>query len=275
MRRPESSRRRCRPGRHWRLWSSQAAYAIFSQRGLETLSREPDIGAAKATDPGHAAAAVWPAVTAWAKRASYWLEQWRAALTHARPRQIEPVDTCGAGDVFHGAFAVAMAEKMNNRPGHALCRVAAAALKCLTFGGSLGVPDRASGRQIPDGADQACHLGLAARTEQAHPAGHRLSGDGRDPQTADPRAGRCPETFSQPGRQEILQTPPSSPVFTLILRMPLLHRRLEVLVHHTRGPVQDQTAPGYLAVQLLQQALVERGRLPTSCRERSPATRPG
>ena len=115
-----------------------SSYAIFSQRGLETLSREQDIGAALDTVLDRGAA--WPAVTM-GEKGAYWLDG--GEMRHCPAEQIEPIDTCGAGDVFHGAFGVAMAEKMDI--GQAMrFAAAAAALKCLTFGGSLGVADRDS-----------------------------------------------------------------------------------------------------------------------------------
>jgi sulfofructose kinase len=51
------------------------------------------------------------------------------------------VDTTGAGDVFHGAFAVALAE---GSEGAEALRFAAAtaALKCAKPGGRAGIPDR-------------------------------------------------------------------------------------------------------------------------------------
>ena len=56
--------------------------------------------------------------------------------------KIEAVDTLAAGDVFHGALALALAE---NRPIRDALRFAAAAagLKCTRFGGSTGAPRRA------------------------------------------------------------------------------------------------------------------------------------
>jgi sulfofructose kinase len=52
------------------------------------------------------------------------------------------VDTLGAGDVWHGAFALALAE---GRPERQAVRFAsaAAALKCTRFGGRNGAPRRA------------------------------------------------------------------------------------------------------------------------------------
>ena len=54
---------------------------------------------------------------------------------------VEVVDTTGAGDVFHGAFALALAE--GRTEDHALrFAAAAAAVKCTRRGGRAGIPDR-------------------------------------------------------------------------------------------------------------------------------------
>ena len=53
------------------------------------------------------------------------------------------VDTTGAGDVFHGAFALALAERMDLSQAFRFAS-AAAALKCSRPGGRLGAPDRRS-----------------------------------------------------------------------------------------------------------------------------------
>ncbi|MEA2010969.1 MAG: PfkB family carbohydrate kinase [Actinomycetota bacterium] len=52
---------------------------------------------------------------------------------------VDAVDTLGAGDVFHGAFALGLAEK---RPIEEVIRRASAvaALKCTRFGGRSGIP---------------------------------------------------------------------------------------------------------------------------------------
>jgi sulfofructose kinase len=55
---------------------------------------------------------------------------------------VHTVDTLGAGDVFHGAFALAIAE--GSRIADAMrFASAAAALKCTRFGGAFAAPDRA------------------------------------------------------------------------------------------------------------------------------------
>ena len=53
--------------------------------------------------------------------------------------RVEVADTLGAGDVFHGAFALGLAE---DRPIADVIRraSAAAALKCTRFGGRAGIP---------------------------------------------------------------------------------------------------------------------------------------
>jgi len=55
---------------------------------------------------------------------------------------VEAVDTLAAGDVFHGAFALALAEG-HDEPAAMRFAAAAAALKCTRFGGIAGAPNRA------------------------------------------------------------------------------------------------------------------------------------
>jgi sulfofructose kinase len=115
-----------------------ATYTIFSERGLEMVSGQKDHHAALARIAD--SSPTWPAVTS-GEQGSYWLEEGILKRCPAEP--IEAVDTCGAGDVFHGAFAVAMAEQKAIGEAMHFAGVVAA-LKCQTFGGSLGVPNRAS-----------------------------------------------------------------------------------------------------------------------------------
>lgn len=60
---------------------------------------------------------------------------------HMPAFQITAVDTLGAGDVFHGAFTLAIAEQ---QPLEQAMRFSAAAagLKCSRFGGAFGAPQR-------------------------------------------------------------------------------------------------------------------------------------
>ena len=68
-------------------------------------------------------------------------------LDDDRPRsipapEVEVVDTLGAGDVFHGAYALAIAEGRTVEQSARFAN-AAAALKCTRPGGRAGIPDRA------------------------------------------------------------------------------------------------------------------------------------
>ena len=55
---------------------------------------------------------------------------------------VHTVDTLGAGDVFHGAFTLAITEKQDIRSALRFAS-AAAALKCTRFGGAFAAPQRA------------------------------------------------------------------------------------------------------------------------------------
>jgi len=70
----------------------------------------------------------------------YWLE--RGALRHMPAFRIETVDTLGAGDAFHGAFTLALAEGQDLAAALRFAS-AAAGLKCTHFGGAAGSPKRA------------------------------------------------------------------------------------------------------------------------------------
>lgn len=73
---------------------------------------------------------------------SWWHDRRAGCVRHVAAPRIKAVDTLAADDVFHGAFAVGLAEAM---PVEQALRFAsaAAALKCLRFGGRLGAPERA------------------------------------------------------------------------------------------------------------------------------------
>jgi sulfofructose kinase len=61
---------------------------------------------------------------------------------HQAAFPITPVDTLGAGDVFHGALTLALGEGQDEAKAVRFAS-AAAALKCQQFGGRLGAPTRA------------------------------------------------------------------------------------------------------------------------------------
>lgn len=121
-----------------------ASHVVFGRQGLATLAGTEDVGAglrhardacAEAGNPG-----AWLAVTA-GDEGAYWLAD-DGRVRRAPGFAVEVVDTLAAGDVFHGAFALALAER---RPEESALRFAnaAAALKCSRPGGGAGAPRRA------------------------------------------------------------------------------------------------------------------------------------
>jgi sulfofructose kinase len=75
-----------------------------------------------------------------------WLDaQQNLQQTAAFP--VHTVDTLGAGDIFHGAFALAITEKQDLRQALSFASVAAA-LKCTRFGGAFAAPQRAEVEEL-------------------------------------------------------------------------------------------------------------------------------
>lgn len=72
----------------------------------------------------------------------FWVERGSSTVRHTAAPMVQALDTTAAGDIFHGAFALGLAEGMT---GEGLVRFAssAAAVKCTRFGGRLGAPTRA------------------------------------------------------------------------------------------------------------------------------------
>ncbi len=70
---------------------------------------------------------------------AYWMEG--AELRHQPALQVVAVDTLAAGDAFHGAYALAVAEGLDTSDAVRLGSVTAA-LKCTVFGGRTGMPLR-------------------------------------------------------------------------------------------------------------------------------------
>lgn len=114
-----------------------SSHVIFSADALRSSTRRDDLAAALAE-----VAALTPAYLAVTSGAEGTL--WRAAdgaIRHLPAFPVAPVDTLGAGDVFHGAFALAIAEGQD--PLAALrFGAAAAALKCTRHGGAFAAPQR-------------------------------------------------------------------------------------------------------------------------------------
>jgi sulfofructose kinase len=112
-----------------------ADHVAFSEPGLAKFSHIDDLLSGLRIAQTRTDGKVY--VTAGAK-GCYWLED--GQLQHAPGFKVEVLDTTGAGDVFHGAFAYALAKGMNTRA-TARFASAVAALKCTKMGGREGIPD--------------------------------------------------------------------------------------------------------------------------------------
>jgi sulfofructose kinase len=70
----------------------------------------------------------------------YWLDH--GALRHMPAFKVNAIDSLGAGDAFHGAFTLGLAEGRDLEDAMRFAS-ATAALKCTHFGGAAGAPQRA------------------------------------------------------------------------------------------------------------------------------------
>lgn len=115
----------------------RASHVVFSEPALTDLAATDDIPAAL----HRVAPRVDGLVGATAgERGFFWRDG--AQIRHVPAPAVTAVDTLAAGDVFHGAFALALAEgRAVSDAGRFAC--VAASLKCRSFGGRLGTPDRA------------------------------------------------------------------------------------------------------------------------------------
>jgi sugar/nucleoside kinase (ribokinase family) len=114
-----------------------ASHVIFSAEALRAAVGVPDL--ALALRQAAQAIRAFLAVTD-GPAGVLWLE---AGVVRRLPAfAVKVVDTLGAGDSFHGAFAVALAERQDEFAGLRFA-TAAAALKCTRFGGISGTPSRA------------------------------------------------------------------------------------------------------------------------------------
>jgi sulfofructose kinase len=111
-----------------------ASHVIFSRPGLAQLTGIDDIqaGLALVTRPGHAMTGVTDG-----SAGVFWLKD--GVLLQQAPPQINVVDTTGAGDAFHGAFAYAIARGDPLEQAIGVATVVAA-LKCSSKGSRSGLP---------------------------------------------------------------------------------------------------------------------------------------
>ncbi|WP_183637587.1 sugar kinase [Rhizobium leguminosarum] len=117
-----------------------ASHIVFSQPAAERLAGAAElvtvVGLLKRKFE-HA----FISVTA-GENGSFWLDDLTGDVFHLAAPKVRAVDTLAAGDIFHGAFALAVAEGL---PIEETMRFSsmAAALKCQVFGGRIGAPTRA------------------------------------------------------------------------------------------------------------------------------------
>lgn len=111
-------------------------YIVFSAPALAAVSgtTDPAGGLSRVADQTDA----WLAVTLGA-RGTLWLDN--GSAVHAPSYTVAAIDTLGAGDVYHGAFALGVAEG-RPIPEIVMRASATAALKCTRFGGRDGIPSR-------------------------------------------------------------------------------------------------------------------------------------
>ena len=115
-----------------------SSHLVFSSEPLQETADVSDDGQAL-----HKIAKLTPSFLAGTRgpRGTIWLNE-KGELEETPAFPVHTVDTLGAGDVFHGAFALALTEKQNLRQALRFAS-AAAALKCTRFGGPFAAPQRA------------------------------------------------------------------------------------------------------------------------------------
>ncbi|MBX5031410.1 sugar kinase [Rhizobium lentis] len=120
-----------------------ASHVVFSQPAAERLAGTADlaesVGLLKRKFE-HA----FISVTA-GEHGCLWFDDRSGAIRHLAAPKVRAIDTLAAGDIFHGAFALAIAEGMPIEESMRLSSMAAA-LKCQVFGGRIGAPTRAEVR---------------------------------------------------------------------------------------------------------------------------------
>jgi sulfofructose kinase len=119
-----------------RLALERATHIAFSVQGLREITGigEPDV----ALKTYAKTASNWVAVTL-GERGVYYMEN--GTLQHMHAFAIKAVDTLGAGDVWHGAFTLALSEGQSAVDAMRFAS-AVSAIKCTRAGGRRGTPTR-------------------------------------------------------------------------------------------------------------------------------------
>ena len=114
-----------------------ADHAVFSTPGLKRMTGQDDAQQALKLAAEQTNGKVYVTLGG---EGSLWIEN--GHMCQQTAFSVNVVDTTGAGDVFHGAMAAALAEQM---PTDQAIRFASAvaAMKCTQAGGRAGIPNRA------------------------------------------------------------------------------------------------------------------------------------
>lgn len=115
---------------------ADASHIAFSRQGLTDLTGETDIS--KALKLASTMVSAWICVTD-GSAGVYVIDGHRIENIPAFP--VTAIDTLAAGDIWHGAFSLRLAEGSDEH-GAVEFANAVAALKCKTFGGRQGCPNR-------------------------------------------------------------------------------------------------------------------------------------
>jgi sulfofructose kinase len=128
-----------------------SSHLIFSSEALQATAGVADDAAALKK-----IAKLTPSFLAGTRgpRGTIWLDE-RQEFRETPAFPVHTVDTLGAGDIFHGAFTLAITE--NQHVPDALCFAsAAAALKCTRFGGAFACPQRPEVEALLDDQPAGC-----------------------------------------------------------------------------------------------------------------------
>lgn len=118
----------------------EATHIVFSEPAAQHLTGTDDV--AKMVDLlKQKFSRSFICVTAGAD-GSFWFDDHNNEIRHSPAIPIKAVDTLAAGDIFHGAFALAIAEGKMLAEAIRFSSIAAA-MKCEVFGGRSGAPTRA------------------------------------------------------------------------------------------------------------------------------------
>lgn len=116
---------------------SAASHIAFSMQGLRDHCGHGDV--ARGLEQVAAETGAWVCVTDGAGGVTCLAN---GDLSHVAAFPVEAVDSLGAGDVWHGAFTLALGEGMEELRAVRFAN-AVAAMKCTRFGGRAGIPRRA------------------------------------------------------------------------------------------------------------------------------------